>query len=105
MTDSSLWARITNVDVSEDGAVFTVDLAGAEIKSPLIPRAKCPALALAMLALAYVDDRAAFQLPGVGLYRLGNLRETGGLLLALVPGDIAEKGIAGIAEAVLAASS
>lgn len=101
MIDSSPWARITNVDVTEDGAVLTVDFAGQVVKSPVIPRAKCPQLALAMLALAYVDEYAAFQLPGIGLYRLGNLREAGGLLLALIPGDLATKGIAGIAESVM----
>lgn len=101
MTDSSPWARILNVDVNVDGAVFTVDFAGEPIKTPVIPRAKCPQLALAMLALAYVDEYAAFQLPGIGLYRLGNLREAGWLLLALIPGDLATRGIAGIAESVL----
>lgn len=101
MTDSSPWARITYVSANEDGAVFTIDFAGTEITSPVIPRGKCPQLALAMLALAYVDESAAFQLPGIGLYRLGNLKDAGGLLLALVPGELATKGIAGIAESVI----
>lgn len=101
MTDSSPWARITNVSANEDGATLTIDFAGTTITSPIIPRDKCPALALAMLALAQVDKSAAIQLPGVGLYRLGNLQDAGGLLLALFPGEIATKGIAGILESVL----
>ena len=101
MTDSSPWARITNVSANEDGATLTIDFAGTTITSPIIPRDKCPALALAMLALAQVDKSAAIQLPGVGLYRLGNLQDAGGLLLALVPGDLATKGLAGLLEGLL----
>lgn len=96
MTDSTPWARITNVKVSEDGAILVLDFAGQEINTPLIPRDKCPTLALAMIALSQVDKAAAIQLPVVGTFRLGNLEDAGGLLLALIPGDLATKGLAGL---------
>ena len=98
MTNSDLtpWARITNVSASEDGATLTLDFAGETITSPLIPRDKAPTLALAMLALAQVDKHAAIQLPVIGTFRLGNLEDAGAIMLALFPGDLATKGLAGL---------
>lgn len=97
------WARLKEVVVEQDlanrgSASFrlVLDFAGEEISSEDIPAKDGPKLALALLALAAIDDRAAVELPALGTFRLGNLQDAATMLLAYYPGPIAEDGIAGL---------
>lgn len=96
MTDLSPWARIVDIQITEGKAKLVLDFAGERLTTPEIDGDKCNKLALAMLALAAIDERADMRIPYLGTFRLGNLADAGATLLTFFPGDLATKGIAGL---------